>query len=135
MNKNKKRKGKILFVFILSVRSRKSFSKSNVRTVIALANRKQGQSYMFKPSTTLFVPCACFYCFKKCPYSRERNSTISGMFWIKRTLSNRVVCLTRSFTVKGVRTVTLLWCNQSILMAVVALCVKTTVYIGVFQCF
>ena len=59
----------------------------------------------------------------------------SGMFGIKRTLSNRDVCLMRSLTVKGALIVTLLWCNQSILMAVVALGVKTTVYNGVFQCF
>ena len=40
-------------------------AKSTVRTVIALANRKQGQSYTFDPSTTFFVPCACFYiCFQ-----------------------------------------------------------------------
>ena len=38
----------------------KAISKSSVRTVIALANRKQGQSYTFESSTTLFVPCACF---------------------------------------------------------------------------
>ena len=43
----------------------KAISKSTVRTVIALANRKQGQSYTFEPSTTFFVPCACFYiCFQ-----------------------------------------------------------------------
>lgn len=90
---------------------------------------------MFETSTTLFVPCACFYCFKKCPYSIERNSITSGMFEIKRTLSNRDVCLMRSATVKNVHIVTLLWCNQSILMAVVALAVKTTVYNAVFQCF
>ena len=43
----------------------KAISKSTVRTVIALANRKQGQSYTRKPSTTLLVPCACFYiCFQ-----------------------------------------------------------------------
>ena len=39
--------------------------KSTVRTVIALANKKQGQSYTFEPSTTFFVPCACFHiCFQ-----------------------------------------------------------------------
>ena len=38
---------------------------STVKTVIALASKKQGQSYTFEPSTTLFVPRACFYiCFK-----------------------------------------------------------------------
>ena len=57
----------------------------------------------------------------------------SGMFGIKRTLSNRDVCLMRSLTVKGAHT--LLWCNQSILMAVVAPGVITTVYNGFFQCF
>ena len=90
---------------------------------------------MFEPSTTLFVPCACFYFFKKCPYSIERNSMTSGMFGIKRTLSNRDVRLMRSLTVKGACIVILLWCNQSILMAVVTLGVKTTVYNGVFQYF
>ena len=57
------------------------------------------------------------------------------MFEIKRTLSNRDVCLMRSATVKNVHIDTLLWCNQSILMAVVALGVKTTVYNGVFSVF
>ena len=56
----------------------------------------------------------------------------SGMFGIKRTLSNRDVCLMRSFIAKGDCIVTLLLCNQSTLMAVVALGVKTTVYNGVF---
>ena len=41
----------------------KAISKSTAR--IALANRRQGQSYTFESSTTLFVPCACFYiCFQ-----------------------------------------------------------------------
>lgn len=91
---------------------------------------------MFEPSTTLVnVPCACFYCFKRCPYSIERSSMTSGMFGIKRTLSNRDVCLMKSLTVKGAHIVTLLWCNQSILIAVVTLGVKTSIYNGVFQCF
>ena len=60
----------------------------------------------------------------------------SGMFGIMRTLSNRDVCLMKSLTVKGAHIVTLLWCNQSNLIAVVTLGVKTAVYnIGVFQCF
>ena len=43
----------------------KAITKSTVRTVIALANKKQGQSYTFEPSTTFFVTCACFYiCFQ-----------------------------------------------------------------------
>ena len=43
----------------------KAISKSTIRTVIALANRKHGQSYTVESSTTLFVPCACFYiCFQ-----------------------------------------------------------------------
>ena len=43
----------------------KAVSKSTVRTVIALANRKQGQSYTFEPSTAFLVSCACFYiCFQ-----------------------------------------------------------------------
>ena len=38
---------------------------SAVRTVIALANMKQSQSYAFDILTTLFVSCACFYiCFQ-----------------------------------------------------------------------
>ena len=43
-----------MFVSILSARStlQKAISKSTVRTVIALAKRKQGQSYAFEPSTT-----------------------------------------------------------------------------------
>ena len=41
----------------------KAISKSTIRTVIALANRKHGQSYTVESSTTLFVPCACFYIF------------------------------------------------------------------------
>ena len=41
----------------------KAISKTTVRSVIALANRKQGQSYMFESSITLFVPYACFYIF------------------------------------------------------------------------
>ena len=36
----------------------KAISKSTIRTVIALANRKHGQSYTIESSTTLFVPCA-----------------------------------------------------------------------------
>ena len=32
----------------------KTMSKSTVRTVIALANRKQGQLYTFEPSTFVF---------------------------------------------------------------------------------
>ena len=59
----------VLFVFILSARPQKAISKSTVRTVITSANRKQGQSYTFESSTThsttLFVPCACFFnCFQ-----------------------------------------------------------------------
>ena len=43
----------------------KAISKSTVRTVIALANRKRGQSCTLESSTTLFVPRACFYiCFQ-----------------------------------------------------------------------
>ena len=44
----------------------KAISKSTaVRTLLALANRKQGLSYTFDPSATLFLPCACFYiCFQ-----------------------------------------------------------------------
>ena len=41
----------------------KAISKTTVRSVIALANRKQGQSYMFESSITLFVPYACFHIF------------------------------------------------------------------------
>ena len=99
MNKNKKKEdGNNIVCFYPERALQKAISKSNVRTVIALANRKQGQSYMFEPLTTLFVPCACFYFFKKCPYSIERNSMTSGMFGIKRTLSNRDVRLMRSLS-------------------------------------
>ena len=35
-------------------------SKSAARAVLALANRKQGQSYTFESLTTQFVPLACF---------------------------------------------------------------------------
>ena len=44
---------------------KEAISKSTVRTVFALVKRKQGQLYTFDPSTTFFVPCACFYiCFQ-----------------------------------------------------------------------
>ena len=36
----------------------KAISKSTIRTVIVLANRKHGQPYTIESSTTLFVPCA-----------------------------------------------------------------------------
>ena len=38
----------------------KAISKSTVRTFIASANRKHGQSYTFKSSTTLFFPVLVF---------------------------------------------------------------------------
>ena len=44
---------------------RKAISKSTVRTVFALANRKQGQSYMFDPSTTfLYLVLVFTFVFK-----------------------------------------------------------------------
>ena len=49
-----------LFVFILGARPRKPFSKSTGGTFIALANRKQGQSYTFESSTTLVFPVLVF---------------------------------------------------------------------------
>ena len=43
----------------------KAISKSTVRTVIALANRKQGQSYTFEPSTTfLYLVLVFTFVFK-----------------------------------------------------------------------
>ena len=39
----------------------KASSKSTVRTVIALANKKQGQLYTLEPSTTLFLPFLCLF--------------------------------------------------------------------------
>ena len=38
----------------------KAISKSTIRTVIASANRKHGQSYTFGSSTTLFFPVLVF---------------------------------------------------------------------------
>ena len=59
----------------------KAISKSTIRTVIALANRKHGQSYTVESSTTLFVPCACFYIcfqpFKQASYYIKDNRCIS----------------------------------------------------------
>ena len=52
----------------------KAISKSTIRTVIALANRKHGQSYTVESSTTLFVPCACFYiCFQPFKQASHHN--------------------------------------------------------------
>ena len=63
--KKKKEKSNNIACFYPEYALQKAISKSTVRTVIALANRKQGQSYTFEPSTTFFVPCACFYnCFQ-----------------------------------------------------------------------
>ena len=51
--------------FYLERAPQKAISKSTVRTVIALANKEQGQSYSFESSTTLFVLFAWFYiCFQ-----------------------------------------------------------------------
>ena len=62
----------------------KAISKSTVRTVTALANSNQGQSYMFESSTTLFVPCACltfvFKLFKQASHYPEDYSGISLNF-------------------------------------------------------
>ena len=60
----------------------KAISKTTVRSVIALANRKQGQSYMFESSITLFVPYACFYIFffkrfKQASHYLKNNNGIS----------------------------------------------------------
>ena len=59
----------------------RAISKSTIRTVIALANRKRGQSYTVESSTTLFVPCACFYIcfqpFKQASHYIEDNRCIS----------------------------------------------------------
>ena len=59
----------------------KAISKSIVRTVTALANRKQGQSYTLESSTNLFVPCACFYIccqtFKQASHYFEDDGGIS----------------------------------------------------------
>ena len=59
----------------------KAISKSTIRTVIALENRKHGQSYTVESSTTLFVPCACFYIcfqpFKQASYYIKDNRCIS----------------------------------------------------------
>ena len=38
----------------------KAISKSTVRTFVASANRKHGQSYTFESSTTLFFPVLVF---------------------------------------------------------------------------
>ena len=52
-----------MFCFYPERAPQKAISKPTAR--IALANRRQGQSYTFESSTTLFVPCACFYiCFQ-----------------------------------------------------------------------
>ena len=45
--------------------SQESYFKSTVRTVIALANRVQGQSYTFEPSTTyLYLVLVSTFVFK-----------------------------------------------------------------------
>ena len=61
----KKENGNNIVCFYPERALKEAISKSTVRTVFALANRKQGQSYTFDPSTTFFVLCACFYiCFQ-----------------------------------------------------------------------
>ena len=47
----------------------KAISKSTVRTFIALASRKHGQSYRFESSTTLFFPVLVFTFFFKLFYT------------------------------------------------------------------
>ena len=59
----------------------KAIKKSAVRSVLVSANEKQGQSYTFESSTTLFVHCACFYIcfqtFKQASHYLKDNSGIS----------------------------------------------------------
>ena len=63
MNKNQKKENSNNIVCFYPERAlQKAISlKSTVRTVSALANRKQGQSYTFEPSTAFLVSYACFY--------------------------------------------------------------------------
>ena len=61
----KKKKTAIILFFYPERTLQKAISKLTVRNFIVLGNRKQGQSYTFEPSTTVFVPSACFYiCFQ-----------------------------------------------------------------------
>ena len=89
---------------VFSRATQKAISKSTVRTVIALAIRKQGQSYTFESSTTLFVPCVCFYiCFQtflnKLHTILRDNSGISlnlQAVYLKHLFSNfQIICSRR----------------------------------------
>ena len=60
----------------------KAISKSTVRTVIALANRKQGQSYTFESSTNFYLYLVLvftfvFKLFKQASHYLKGNSDIS----------------------------------------------------------
>ena len=101
LNKTKKKKNKktilILFVFYPERAPQKVIIKSNVRTVIALANKKQGQSYTFKSSTTLFVPCPYFYiCFQTFShYLKDNRGTSLNLLavYLKHLFSNcQIIC-------------------------------------------
>ena len=65
----------------------KAISKSTVRTFIASANRKHGQSYTFESSTTLFFPVLVFTFFFKLFTQLHTILRIIGVFhWVYKPL-------------------------------------------------
>ena len=65
----------------------KAISKSTVRTFIASANRKHGQSYTFESSTTLFFPVLVFTFVFKLFYTTSHYIKDNRLFhWVYKPL-------------------------------------------------
>ena len=95
--KKKKEKNTNIVCFYPERAPQKVIIKSNVRTVIALANKKLGQSYTFKSPTTLFVPCPYFYiCFQTFShYLKDNRGTSLNLqaVYLKHLFSNcQIIC-------------------------------------------